>query len=556
MSRAPKPDTVEQRPPPQAANGRAVAAAAHDGQGSSVLQDGSRSRTVSVLFADAQAAADAERAEQPAFFGDLNLDQVVGTVLARNDPYGLAPFFYAPLGDPDAIRFRQEVFAELERAEVWALMTAFATEELVTRFTRQRRAMREDDMGFSHYHRACAFLNTVLGYCAAVERLTDGLTTLGVRARGLLGLRDYLVGYRDGQAFGDLRTEARALDEELGRIRYTFLLKGSRITVGPYDEQSDYSVEVSATFERFRQGSTTNYLPEFHDWETYASIGVLHLVAQVYPDPFGRLDAFCAQYADYLDDTVRLFDRELQFYLSYLNGIRPLRDRGLCFSRPAVSCDDKAERALDTFDLALAMQRAKDGEDVVCNDVQLDAGERILVITGPNNGGKTTLARAIGQLHHLARLGCPVPGRDTRLFVCDEIFTRFERQEDIETLTGKLQGELNRLRDALAEATGDSLFVLNEMFNSTTAQDALLLSRGILDQVGGLDALCVCVTFLDELATHNDSTVSMVGTVDPADPAIRTYRLVRRRADGRAYARAIAEKYGLTYEHLTARSRA
>jgi DNA mismatch repair protein MutS len=146
-----------------------------------------------------------------------------------------------------------------------------------------------------------------------------------------------------------------------------------------------------------------------------------------------------------------------------------------------------------------------------------------------------------------------VPGRDTRLFVCDQIFTRFERQEDIETLAGKLQDELNRLRDALAQATPDSLFILNEMFNSTTAQDALFLSREILGRVSDLDALGVCVTFLDELSALNEKTVSMVSSVDPADPAIRTYKLVRRPADGRAYARAIAEKYGLTYERLTAR---
>jgi DNA mismatch repair protein MutS len=88
------------------------------------------------------------------------------------------------------------------------------------------------------------------------------------------------------------------------------------------------------------------------------------------------------------------------------------------------------------------------------------------------------------------------------------------------------------------------------MFNSTTAQDALFLSREILGRVSELDALCACVTFLDELTTLNVKTVSIV---EPADPAIRTYKLVRRRADGRAYARAVAEKYGLTYERLTGR---
>jgi hypothetical protein len=128
---------------------------------------------------------------------------------------------------------------------------------------------------------------------------------------------------------------------------------------------------------------------------------------------------------------------------------------------------------------------------------------------------------------------------------------RFERREDSTTLQGKLQDELGRLRDALEAATPSSLFILNEMFNSTTAQDALLLSRGILGQVEALDALCVCVTFLDELASFNDKTVSMVAGVDPADPAVRTHRITRRPADGRAYARALAEKYGLTYEQLS-----
>jgi DNA mismatch repair protein MutS len=154
-------------------------------------------------------------------------------------------------------------------------------------------------------------------------------------------------------------------------------------------------------------------------------------IAKLYPAVFAELGAFCNRHGGFTSEVVTRFDREIQFYLAYLEFVRRVRGAGLSMCYPTIGDSTTPVQAVDAFDAALADKLISDGRPVVSNDISLSGQERIWVVTGPNQGGKTTYARMIGQLHHLAGLGLLVPGTRARLPLPDRIFTHFERGENL-----------------------------------------------------------------------------------------------------------------------------
>ncbi|WHZ11422.1 MAG: MutS domain protein, family 5 [Burkholderiaceae bacterium] len=505
---------------------------------------------VSILLDDHAAAYSTPSPAPPDCFHDLGLDQIVQAVTAPWKDYDLAGFFHVNLRDEDAVAYRQEVMRDLEQPLNMAV---------VRDFTARLRTMREQlplaTKGYSEHERNRWYLDAALLYGEAVETLQSMLAPLLLHSRGLRRWRSHVNDYAQSPGFVRMMAQARQVEHDLSAITYTVAIDGANVVVRCYDGEADYTAEVEQTFAKFRRGAARDYLSKLR-----TAVGLNHIEAQVLDcvarlnlDVFGALAAFRAEHGQFIDKRVERFDREIHFYIAWLDFIAPFRQASLPFCYPHVSTSSKEVSAAGGFDLALAQRLLAQQEAVVCNDFRLSGAERMFVVTGPNHGGKTTFARMFGQLHWLASLGCPVPGSNARLFLFDRLFTHFEHEEDIDNLRGKLHDDLVRVHRILEQATPASVVVMNEIFSSTTLRDAVFLGREILARLCRLDLLAVCVTFLDELASFAPAVVSLVAAIDPNDPAARSFKLERRAADGLAHALAIAEKYHVTEAWLKER---
>jgi DNA mismatch repair protein MutS len=504
--------------------------------------------------------------KEPVFFPDLNLDQAMERLTAGKEEYELKPFFYTLLHDRNSIVYRQEVMKDLEDSALFELLLQFAGDMRKIRATLPAAGKQ-----LYRYQRERFFLDAAGLYCRAIQSLTEGLAGIECRSAGMKEFREFLDRYEASRQFRSLLIETRSLLTQLSSIRYNVYTQDLRVEVRPYAGEAGHIEEVDRLFGKLGSGSYGGNLSgnsqdrraresrdarkAFTDYPemNHVQAKILEGVATLFPAIFDRLVRFSKEYAGFPDPGMLTFEREIQFYIVVLQYIQPVKEAGLPFCYPDIVRGRKEIYSTKGFDLVLADKLVQQHGTVVCNDFSLGDNERILVITGPNQGGKTTFARGIGQLHYLAALGCPVPGERAGLVPFDRLFTHFEREEHAGDLRSKLENDLLRLRDILNNATAQSLIVLNESLSSATLQDAIQVSKKVLTKIEQLDALCVWVTFAEEIIPLSEKIVSMVAAIKPGDEVVRTFRIVRGPANGLAYARSLAEKHRVTFDWLIKR---
>jgi len=502
----------------------------------------------SILFESSEDQPLRDDSTMPDFFTDLNLDQIIGEIVDGSEEYRLEHFFYHPLTKPSAVRYRLEVMQDLENSSLF---------DHLTDFSHQMRKVREY-MQFSrdvhHKHQKMKWnLDAASLYCDVLQNLNLRLESTSYTSMALKLFHNWLAEYIRSEPFMNLEKETKDLVHAFDSIHYAIEVETGKVTFLPDNSQTNYSAELLKTFENFSIPALDDNIQLFPNLEMCVlETKMTDILRNMYPECFLWLERYSEKHDGFMHETVSRFERELQFYLCCLNFIDRLKAKGFRFCIPHFP-EKKKVAVTAGYDLALA-HKVQNAAAIISNDFELNEDECIFVLSGPNQGGKTTFARAFGQILYLAGLGCPVPAGSAELFLPDRIFTHFSREENPNVNAGRLKDDLFRMKNILQQCSSKSLAIINELFASTTSQDAFVMGKRILDTFLSINCIVLYITHIHELSDISPKIVSLTAQVDETgNTAKRTYTIRRQRPNGRAYANTIVEKHRLTYREIKER---
>lgn len=122
-------------------------------------------------------------------------------------------------------------------------------------------------------------------------------------------------------------------------------------------------------------------------------------------------------------------------------------------------------------------------EEFVPNDIKMDAGTDILLITGPNMAGKSTYMRQVAITVIMAQMGCFVPAKEAILPIFDHIFTRIGASDDLVSGESTFMVEMMEANYAISNATDKSLILFDELGRGTATFDGMALAQAIIEYI-------------------------------------------------------------------------
>ncbi len=480
--------------------------------------------------------------EKAPFYLDLNLDQIIERIEAE---WGedIKELYYRLPDSEESENYRRAIYQDVKREEVLVVLQKF-----LQQMKRREEVVETKEAVEEKMQKHVWQIREIFMYCHATEELMENLSKLECKSEGLRLLIKLLETYTASESFTQMKKSADTMMEELSSFRLLLTYEKERFSVAVGSGVSDYEGFLTECFPEHEPYLKSPFLADPN--LTELEYEVVKIFKKKHGPFFVKAADFYKEYEKYAEENILRLYNEIRFYLSFRALQKKLEERGLSFAMPR-RAEDRQMKATGLYDLALAIVGLDENRKVVSNNMNYFNGEQFFVLTGPNQGGKTTFARSLGQLVYFSKLGLEVPALDATIPYFSEILTHFSVEESVESGKGKLMDELARLLPMMEENMENAFVVINELFTTAANYDATIMGKKVLDYFIEHHCMGIYVTHLTELAQKREKIVSLRATVN--EQKVQTFIIERSEATEEAGASIQVKKYKLTYEQIKER---
>jgi hypothetical protein len=441
-----------------------------------------------LLHADSDFDLTAELpAQEPALLQDLELETLLRAMAADDELiFDVAKrALLLSLRDPDAIEYRQRVLAEcLEHPEIVRELYSLAGEALKAAKRIWGSVLRDSPRSTlgTMVQKMEVFVDFLRRLRQMADEHADEFDSPGL-TRFFAMLRDEL----DEPYIQLIETRLKALKFNRGMLMSARLTAGNKGTEYTLRESREQSL-LGRMFDRSGYSFT---IPD-RDENGWRALGALeergvNLVANA-----------AAQSVDHVHSFFVMLRVEIGFYVGCLNLAERLAELGEPTAFPvAVPSGQLALSARGLYDVCLRLTAS---ETVVGNDIAGD-GKALVMITGANQGGKSTFLRSIGLAQLMTQAGMFVGADSLRVNVCDGVFTHYKREEDETMESGKLDEELARMSEIAGNIAPNCVLLCNESFAATNEREGSEIARQVVTAFLEAGVKVLFVTHMFDLAS-------------------------------------------------------
>ncbi len=418
-------------------------------------------------------------------------------------------------------------------------------------------------------------LKELENYCLSIIKIKKILNDCSFQSEGMKKFSTFIEAIYSDSGFHELSEDIKNLGEDVSSIKSMTLGVNFNsdffpdevgiISMNEYYFREQGILKKFIGFHKKRNPADKNlnsYSMLTHSYKGSVSENPLmnnlaNIVERMLPDITHKLKRILKKYTDTSGLLLSKLADEFLFYERFIKMANNISNHGNPCCMPDFSDDNTL--ISDFYNVKLAVCRIKGmiDHDIVCNELEFTNEKNIMILTGPNRGGKTIFTQGIGLAFLLFQQGVFVPCSRGKMRICNGIYTHFPADENATVSLGRLGEEAQRLSEICKTADSESLILFNESFATTSHTESLYIATDILKYLCCLGSRTCFNTHMHELAENADklslsdrSICGAVSVVMGCENGDRSYKIFYKKPDSRSYAHDIACKYGITFEQL------